>query len=1388
MNTKLNNLFLVLFFHLTLGKCLCQQWPINQADDQNYWDRISCTFGEIHPTNGDHFHTGIDIDINSSNCPARSVQNGIVLSVGNDCVVIEHEYPAGSGQYQRRTKYCHLQSNMNVQANSSISSGNQIALIDNNTSGLGDHLHFEMHQELNGDWFRINPLINDLNWHLVQPIDNYDPQINDLFIEPLRTQTNNVASGYNILLNNGSISNVTNNNIQYAQIHLADKPQGPINTIYSTNNCRIIVWGNIGFIANVRDRGLNDISASGYGLTTKRFFYRINNPYRNTNTIKFDVDFNRIREDNPSEIYREEEVFHTSFNTNNDHLYGNNDFIKLRNTSNIYVFPHKLINNIQSNGIWFTKAHNSTNEIFTTTPTNTADINDETLYSDGKHTIRLEAHDASGRNVQQDIDLIIDNFKPYVKDVTVFQQIGNDFKPQLYHAIWEYNSSSGNITCTPEITAERDPSSIVRILITASEPLTELKMQIDGLDAQPVNMLKYNEDKNQWHRIIHNAQDVWDYKFSFTGEDLAGNELLALSNGSGEGVPIRQNSTTTPWLPVPVCGTDEFHEFGLGCNIAPKSGEEITRKCLEADFIVEIGEPEDGEIPVQFTDNSIGCSYWFWDFGYNNQTYAYPSTPNGGPIVVYYPPGTYTVSLTVEDGGGNVNTKEEVIYINNYNSIPNARFEVSSENACAPAYISFTNISENAKTWEWDLGDGTIINDQNVVTHTYDIAGSYIVTLVVENNLGNDEYTKTIQVTNLCDVEISCWAFQETDYTYNFWIDILSGNGPYWIDVEFGDMNSHSSDGAIWDPSYSVKHTYNNKGNYDVSISVRDNSNNTTTYIIEDVLAGNMQEGPNVDFAINGQISDIVTVGIDELVYIDNITSGGYPPYTFFYWDIKDEQGNVIDWSFSPDGDGDFGEIVFDIRGRYKVLLELTDAEGNSAFKEKTIYVDAGYLGECIDNILPEIRLNDYEWNSLRKVAISEDHILVGLPECRDCFWDGVIIYCPPEVGSNSVLFYHKTSENNWEHIFTNSEEVHSYFGSGVDVDGNWAVVSSGYEFCKPGTDAKVFIFHYENGTWTNTQSVHLNSGSPPRIQIDNQYIYIGGYVYKLNVNDQLWEYYQSTTYEEYCNIAGADLSSNYWAIDGNVKIISDVHYSDNCNGRNSGKVILQELINDEWIDKIDITPVNGGPFDNHYFGRSVDIHKNYFVVGSGYGSYVYHDDCIGSIDHCTFLPQDDNDIFKGNEITLAGNGCQYVLNTDNNITYKGGESIKMKKGFHAKNGSHFLAKKEECIIVSNIDGYPKTEENEFDEEDINTESDKKLTIYPNPNNGIFNILIQGEKLPDYLEIYDIKGILVKKYEPVISNQIEIDITDNLGGLYFIKTILDEEVILKKVMINNEID
>jgi hypothetical protein len=225
--------------------------------------------------------------------------------------------------------------------------------------------------------------------------------------------------------------------------------------------------------------------------------------------LKYDVTFDRFQGNIPTTDGDDEDIFHYDYNqlTNQDD-YGNpyqydmrnNDYIRFYNAGTAlndcqntpqsncqgtYLSPHKLIDGIQSNDIWFTKAREGTPTVFPDTPdaTHEANINAEAQYSDGEHTLTFHVEDAAGRidrapNGREDnakVRVIVDNFRPYVKDV----KISSGVFP-IYSSAWNWDTNARELKLRPNAVDEKaDMGQPLHIAVTTSEPM-KLTTDVNG--------------------------------------------------------------------------------------------------------------------------------------------------------------------------------------------------------------------------------------------------------------------------------------------------------------------------------------------------------------------------------------------------------------------------------------------------------------------------------------------------------------------------------------------------------------------------------------------------------------------------------------------------------------------------------------------------------------------------------------------------------------------------------------------------------------------------------------------------------------------------------------------------------------------------------------------
>jgi len=145
--------------------------------------------------------------------------------------------------------------------------------------------------------------------------------------------------------------------------------------------------------------------------------------------------------------------------------------------------------------------------------------------------------------------------------------------------------------------------------------------------------------------------------------------------------------------------------------------------------------PMSGNTPltVQFTDLSSGnTTSWLWNFGDGG------TSTNQNPNHTYTTPGSYTVSLTATNSGGSDTVVGGSPIVVNNVAAPVANFSATPMSGYAPLTVQFTDLSSGGATsWLWDFGDGSTSTSQNP-SHTYNIVGSYTVSLTASNNGGSD--------------------------------------------------------------------------------------------------------------------------------------------------------------------------------------------------------------------------------------------------------------------------------------------------------------------------------------------------------------------------------------------------------------------------------------------------------------------------------------------------------------------------------------------------------------------------------------------------------------------------------------------------------------------------
>ena len=154
---------------------------------------------------------------------------------------------------------------------------------------------------------------------------------------------------------------------------------------------------------------------------------------------------------------------------------------------------------------------------------------------------------------------------------------------------------------------------------------------------------------------------------------------------------------------------------------------------------------------------------------------------------------------------------------------PTANWSIQTGGLCALSPIQFTDLSQNATSWNWNFGDGNTSTQQNP-TNIYSSAGNYTVNLTVSNLNGTNSKLAVINVSGQSIPPVLPIA----DFTSNK----VSGYAP--LNVQFIDLSQNV---ISWNWNFGDRgtatsgcpaHTYSAAGNYTVTLTATNSGGSNT--------------------------------------------------------------------------------------------------------------------------------------------------------------------------------------------------------------------------------------------------------------------------------------------------------------------------------------------------------------------------------------------------------------------------------------------------------------------------------------------------------------------------------------------------------------------------------
>lgn len=277
-------------------------------------------------------------------------------------------------------------------------------------------------------------------------------------------------------------------------------------------------------------------------------------------------------------------------------------------------------------------------------------------------------------------------------------------------------------------------------------------------------------------------------------------------------------------------------------------------------------------------------------------------------------PGVYIVTMRATNAAGS-SSASQTITVEAPLAPPIASFSASATSGTAPLTVTFTSTSSGTiDSFAWDLnGDGMADNTSpGPVTFTYDIPGTYTVTLTVSNASGADSTSQVITVEAPLAPPVASFSASTT-----------SGIAP--LTVDFILTTTEELTSFSWDfngdgiPDNTVdlvpSFTYSTPGTYTVTLTVTNPAGTDTTSLV--ITVEPAPQPPVASFSVapaSGTAPHTVTMSFDPAA-VGTVTS--------FSWDFN---GDGI-----PDNTTDNPvTFTYDTPGEYTIILTLTNDAGTS--------------------------------------------------------------------------------------------------------------------------------------------------------------------------------------------------------------------------------------------------------------------------------------------------------------------------------------------------------------------------------------------------------------------------------------------------------------------------
>ena len=304
--------------------------------------------------------------------------------------------------------------------------------------------------------------------------------------------------------------------------------------------------------------------------------------------------------------------------------------------------------------------------------------------------------------------------------------------------------------------------------------------------------------------------------------------------------------------------------------------------------------------------------------------------------------GSHTIIVYAQDTSGNMGVSNKVYFTVRIPKQPNANFIWSPYLPSVGEIVTFDASSSTPDggtiiNYQWDFGDGNYA-DGIIVTHVYNSAGIYTVTLNVTDSEGLwDVEQKQIEVKAPLLVSISpTSAFIIVGQSISFTSSVSGGYPPYIYQWYLNGSLVPGATSSTW--------TFEPVaiGTFKVYLNVTDSCGNVALSDTATIIVA-----PQLNVSISPASASIL---VDQSVTFTSTTSGGYPPYTY-QWYLNDNPTSGATagaWTFTPTATGTF-----------RIYLMATDTKGNIAKSNEATVIVAPQLRVSISPLNASILVGE---------------------------------------------------------------------------------------------------------------------------------------------------------------------------------------------------------------------------------------------------------------------------------------------------------------------------------------------------------------------------------------------------------------------------------------------